>query len=331
MLDRDALIKKIFKVTDYSEFEVLALEVFAYQYENVETYRQFCKFLQRTPEQVKNIADIPFLPVELFKNHVISTSKNQHQAVFRSSGTTGSEHSSHFVLDLNIYHKSIIEGFKRFFGSPEDYVFLALLPSYLERKDASLVHMCKVLMEDGSDSLNGFYLTDHKRLHEVIHQAEELQKKIWLIGVTFALLDFCEYARKLPDQLIMVETGGMKGRRKEIIRDELHAELRKSAQGNWQLCGEYGMTELLSQAYALDGLKYTCPLWMDVLIFDMNDPFSLLETNQTGRVNVIDLANIDSCSFIATSDLGKKNPDRSFQILGRFDHSDIRGCNLMVY
>ena len=331
MTERKALIEKIFKVKDYSEFEALALEVFAYQYAHVEVYQRFCNHLQRVPGQVQQLKDIPFLPVELFKHHIVSSAPYGHQAVFRSSGTTGTVNSAHYVLDLNVYRQSLLQGFEHFFGKPDEYVILALLPSYLERKDASLVYMCDELMKASQHPLNGFYLDDFARLKEVTQKAEDKQQKIWLIGVTFALLDFCEFAGKLPDQLIMVETGGMKGRRKEIIREELHALLRKSSPGKWQLSGEYGMTELLSQAYSSDGMNYQCPPWMDVLIFDMNDPFTLMDAGKTGRVNVIDLANIDACSFIATSDLGKKAQDYSFQILGRFDNSDLRGCNLMVY
>lgn len=331
MSDRKALINKIFKIKDYSEFEALALELFCYQFENVETYREFCRALRRTPEHVKSIEEIPFLPVEFFKNHAISSHPNRHQAVFRSSGTTGEERACHYIYDLSIYRQSILNGFTHFFGKPSDYVFLALLPSYLERQDASLVHMCKELMEASAHPLNGFYLDDFEQLLEIIQHAEQINSKIWLIGVTFALLDFCEYAGQLPEDIVVIETGGMKGRRKEIIREELHEQLRKFAPGSWKLCSEYGMTELLSQAYALDGMKYSCPPWMNVMIYDMNDPFSMNPTDKTGRIHVIDLANIDSCSFISTSDLGKKLPDGSFQVLGRFDHSDIRGCNLMVY
>jgi phenylacetate-coenzyme A ligase PaaK-like adenylate-forming protein len=330
MLLRETIIENIFKVKDSHAFNELCLEIFAYQHQFNAVYQSFCNHLNRKPEQVQSADMIPFIPVELYKHHIVSSKPNEIVKIFRSSGTTGSINAQHFVHDLGLYEKSFLKCFELFFGDPKEQVIIGLLPSYLERDDASLVYMTQKLIEISGQKESGFYLQNYEALKNLLQNLASSKKKIWLIGVSFALLDLFEIIEELPDNLTIVETGGMKGKRREMLKTELHETLRNSAKGNWKLCGEYGMTELFSQAYALDGINYQCPPWMQVRIYDINDPFCMLEKNKTGAVHIIDLANLDTCSFIATQDLGRLNDDNSFEILGRFDNSDLRGCNLMV-
>ncbi len=322
-------VNRIFEISTEEEFQSLCLEVFAYQFKRSPVYREFCEYLGKDPASVGQLEDIPFLPIELFKLKVIKTQTSAGEVCFKSSGTTGSQVSSHYVADPKVYKESFVRGFQQFYGPISDYCLLALLPSYLEREDSSLVYMVQELIERSGHPQSGFYLDDYDILARTLRELNDRGTAVLLIGVSFALFDMANrYPMSLTNTIVM-ETGGMKGRRKEMIRTELHEQIKKS----WGLShvhSEYGMTELLSQAYARkSGIFYT-PNWMKILIRDTEDPFRFLAKGATGGINVIDLANLYSCSFIATQDLGKLHPDGGFEVLGRFDHSDIRGCNLML-
>jgi phenylacetate-coenzyme A ligase PaaK-like adenylate-forming protein len=318
-----------FKIRSRGEFERTVLEVFKLQAEKNEVYHNFIKLLDINPSEVKSIAQIPFLPISFFKTEKILSSIKSSEIIFTSSGTTGADQSKHFVSDLQLYKESFTLGFDHFYGSPSNYTFLALLPGYLEREGSSLIYMMNDLIDLSGKSESGFYLSEHDKLAKIITDLEAKNRKTILVGVSFALLDFIEKHQFKLKHTIVMETGGMKGRRKELVREELHRVLKKGFGIN-QIHSEYGMTELLSQAYSKGGGRFFCPPWMKVIIRDTEDPLSLLANGKSGGVNVIDLANLNSCSFIATQDLGKTYEDGSFEILGRFDHSDIRGCNLMV-
>ena len=319
----------IFNIQSNSQFEKLSLQVFEFQYQQNQVYRTFCNHLKKTPENVISITNIPFLPIQFFKSHKVISSTNRVQEIFTSSGTTGTSTSKHYVTDLSIYEKSYLKGFEYFYGNIQDYAILGLLPSYLERKGSSLIYMVDDLIKRSKNPDSGFYLHNTKELKEKLLELNSKNQKTLLIGVSFALLDFIEkYQLNLKNTLIM-ETGGMKGQRKELIREELH-QILCTGFGVTQIQSEYGMTELLSQAYSSGDGIFKCPPWMKVLTRDTQDPLTLNQYDKTGGINVIDLANINSCSFIATQDLGKVKKDGSFKILGRFDNSDIRGCNLMV-
>ena len=275
------------------------------------------------------ISQIPFLPIQFFKSHQVVSNTNAIQVTFTSSGTTGMITSKHLVTDVSLYEESYNQGFSQFYGNIEDYVILALLPSYLDREGSSLIYMVKDLIEKSNHPESGFYLDNYNELIEKITQLDSEGKNVILIGVTYALLDLIEQHQFQLNNTIIMETGGMKGKRKEMIRDELH-QLLCAGFGVATIHSEYGMTELLSQAYSLGNGVFECPSWMQILIRDPEDALTYLENEKTGGINVIDLANINSCSFIATQDLGKKYSNNSFEVLGRFDNSDIRGCNLMV-
>ena len=319
----------IFSISNQKQFEKTALKVFRFQYENNLVYREFSNFLKTDPHEVKSLQQIPFLPIQFFKSHNVVSNTNPIQETFTSSGTTGMMTSKHLVTDVSLYEESYRKGFSQFYGNIEDYVILALLPSYLEREGSSLIYMVEDLIRLSNHPESGFYLHNHEELIEKLIQLDNAGQNVILIGVTYALLDLIE---KHPFQLqntIIMETGGMKGKRKEIIREELHEQLCKRF-GVSAIHSEYGMTELLSQAYSLGNGVFECPSWMQILIRDTEDALTYVQNGKSGGINVIDLANINSCSFIATQDLGKKNPNNSFEVLGRFDNSDIRGCNLMV-
>jgi phenylacetate-coenzyme A ligase PaaK-like adenylate-forming protein len=320
--------ENIFNITNDS-FAESALEVFRFQYANNDVYRAFCNGIKRTPEQVNSIDAIPFLPVEFFKTHRVISSITPAEVVFTSSGTTGSITSKHEVTDLSVYNNSLKEGFRFAYGNPEEWTFLFLLPGYMDREGSSLVYMAEKLRAMSRSASSGFYLRNHEELNEQLLQLRNTDQKVMLLGVTYALLD---HAEKFPiqfPQLTVMETGGMKGKRKEMTREELHSVLAP-AFGVKSIHSEYGMTELLSQAYSKGQGIYSCPPWMRIRIRETHDPFSIATTGKTGGINIIDLANINSCSFISTSDLGKLYADGTFEVLGRFDHSDLRGCNLMV-
>lgn len=324
------LADTIFTIENDQDFEKVALRVFHHQYINCNIYQRFCNFLGITKSSVRNSAEIPFLPIEFFKQEKVLSSSSNIQQVFTSSGTTGSITSKHYVTNLDIYENSFRKGFQYFYGDIRDYTVLALLPSYLERDGSSLVYMADKLIKESHQSDSGFYLDETKKLTATLKLLTEQNKKIILIGVSFALLDLVEKNNiQLNNNAIVMETGGMKGRRKEMIREELHKVL-KNGFGVSQIHSEYGMTELLSQGYSKGNGIFYCPPWMKISTRDPEDALTPLETGKTGGINIIDLANINSCSFIATQDLGKTNDNYSFEILGRFDHSDIRGCNLMA-
>ena len=319
----------VFNINNESLFNEKTLEVFDFQSRNNPVYKEFLSLLNISPKNIRNIEDIPFLPIQFFKSHRIVSSDKTEETVFLSSGTTGMTPSKHYVTDLSVYRKSYLKGFEIFYGNPEEYHILALLPSYLERSGSSLIYMVDDLIKKSRSEHSGFYLHNFKELKDKILELEEKKEKTLLIGVSYALLDFTEKYRFSLKNTIVMETGGMKGHRKEMIKEELHQQLKKGF-GTDKIHSEYGMTELLSQAYSKgDGIFHTPP-WMKILVRDTEDALSLLPYGKTGGINIIDLANINSCSFIATQDLGKILPGNTFEIAGRFDNSDIRGCNLMV-
>jgi len=322
------LSNKIFHVASPDEFKRIALEVFTYQYRHNPLYKKFVNYLKVDPNLVQQLDQIPFLPIQFFKSHRVISGSAEPQISFSSSGTGGAT-STHYVTNLQLYVKSFREGFKYVYGNVENYTVLALLPAYLERKGSSLVYMVNDLITQSKRSASGFYLNDLDALAAVLRQLDARGEKVLLIGVSFALLDLIERYQFKLDHTIVMETGGMKGRRKEITREELHQRLQQGF-GIKSIHSEYGMTELLSQGYSKGLGLFTCPPWMKVLIRDPEDPLQLLPHQHTGGVNIIDLANINSCAFIATQDLGKQHENNQFEILGRFDHADIRGCNLLA-
>ena len=319
----------IFSISSQKQFEKIALKTFRFQHQNNPIYREFCDYLKIDVSKVKTLQQIPFLPIQFFKNTKIVSNKNPIQKTFTSSGTSGIETSKHFVTNVSLYEESYLKGFSQFFGNIEDYIILALLPSYLEREGSSLIYMVDDLIKKTKNSESGFYLHNHKELVEKLIQLDSSLQNVILIGVTYALLDLIELQKFQLKNTIIMETGGMKGKRKEMIREELHEQLSEGF-GVAAIHSEYGMTELLSQAYSLGNGIFECPAWMQILIRETEDALSYVPDGKSGGINVIDLANINSCSFIATQDLGKKNPKNTFEVLGRFDNSDIRGCNLMV-
>ena len=319
----------IFAISNAQEFDELALKIFNYQVQNCQIYSDFVKNLGIRTDQVKSVLDIPFLPIEFFKTHKILSGNSKIETTFSSSGTTGSVQSKHYVTDTLLYQKSYLKAFKTFYGVIQDYAILALLPSYQERADSSLIYMVDDLIKHSKNNQSGYFLDNHHELKERLLKLKASKTRTLLIGVTYALLDFAESHTLEFPELIVMETGGMKGKRKEMIREELH-EILCTGFGVPFIHSEYGMTELLSQAYSKGAGIFHCPPWMQVSVRDINDPLQLLKSGQTGGINVIDLANLNSCSFIATQDLGKLLQDGTFEILGRFDNSDIRGCNLLV-
>jgi phenylacetate-coenzyme A ligase PaaK-like adenylate-forming protein len=319
----------IFTIASKKEFSKITLKVFRHQYDNNAVYRQFCDLLGKDPQNVKQIADIPFLPIQFFKTHEVLSTTDAVKETFTSSGTTGMVTSRHLVTDLSYYEQSFRMAFSQFYGNIEDYVVLALLPAYLEREGSSLIYMVNDLIEGSNNPDSGFYLHNYDELITKLVALDNAGQNVLLIGVTYALLDLVEKQKFQLKNTIIMETGGMKGRRREMIREELH-EVLCDGFGVSKIHSEYGMTELLSQAYSLGDGVFECPPWMDILIRDTEDALTYIDTGKTGGINVIDLANYNSCSFIATQDLGKKYPNQSFEVLGRFDNSDIRGCNLMV-
>ena len=319
----------IFNIKSNAEFEALALDVFNYQFKNNSVYRSFCDLLYKHPADVKHVSDIPFLPIQFFKSHNVLSSSQTIEKTFSSSGTTGITTSKHFVTDLKLYEDSYLKAFKHFYGNIEDYAVLALLPSYLERDGSSLIYMVNDLISKSKKAESGFYLNNLEDLARTLQSLEAKNQKTILIGVSFALLDLVEQYKFNLQHTVVMETGGMKGRRKEIIRQELH-HILKTGFGVKQIHSEYGMTELLSQAYSKGNGVFECAPWMKILTRDTEDALTIQQPNKTGGINVIDLANFNSCAFIATQDLGKVYDNGQFEIIGRFDNSDIRGCNLMA-
>jgi phenylacetate-coenzyme A ligase PaaK-like adenylate-forming protein len=330
IMQLENLQKRIFGLKSETDFWEVTLEIFNYQYNNNSIYKDFINSLGKDISTINEPLDIPFLPIEFFRNHKIITGDLPVQMIFETSGTTGLTTGKHFVNDLLLYEESFLTSFRLFYGEPEQFLITALLPSYTERQGSSLVYMADSLIRRSKNPNSGFYKSNVNELIRAIELAREENQKILLLGVSFALLDLAE--NKSPDLsgVIVMETGGMKGRRKELTRAELHSIL-KGKMNITSIHSEYGMTELLSQAYSRgEGLFY-CPPWMKIAIRDPQDPLSLYdEPERTGGINIIDLANLNSCSFISTGDLGKLHKDGGFEVLGRFDNSDIRGCNLLV-
>jgi len=324
------LPEEIFRVTDDRSFERMALEIFRFQAAGCPVYGEYIDLLGVDPEKVDSIFNIPFMPVSFFRDHTVLTGEGPAARVFLSSGTTGVRQSRHYLKDPAIYDRSLEEGFRLFYGDPSKYVVMGLLPSYLEREGSSLIYMVNRLMQLSGNSLGGFFLNDHAALLRSVERARGAGMKVLLIGVTFALLDLAEEQPGDLSDLIILETGGMKGRRREMIREEVH-EILMRAFGVSSVHSEYGMTELLSQAWSSGGGLFTAPPWMKVLIRDSHDPADHTdEPGAAGGISVIDLANLWSCSFIATADLGRMHPGGEFEVQGRFDEADIRGCNLLV-
>ena len=319
----------LFSISNQKQFEKIALKTFRYQYENNLVYQEFCDLLHTNVQKVKTLQQIPFLPIQFFKSHTVVSNNEAPQAIFTSSGTTGMTTSQHLVTDVSLYEESYRRGFSQFYGNIENYVVLALLPSYLEREGSSLIYMVEDLIQLSNQPESGFYLNNHDELIEKLIELDSQGQNVILIGVTYALLDLIEKRKFQLQNTIIMETGGMKGKRKEMIREELHQQLCAGF-GVASIHSEYGMTELLSQAYSLGEGIFECPSWMQILIRDTEDALSHITNVKTGGINVIDLANRNSCAFIATQDLGKKYANGTFEVLGRFDNSDIRGCNLMV-
>ena len=319
----------VFNIQNQSDFKTCALQVFRHQFKNNAIYRSFCDLLYIHSSDVKEIEEIPFLPIQFFKSHAVLSSTQAVKETFTSSGTTGSSVSKHMVTDLSWYTKSYTKGFEYFYGPIEEYTVLGLLPNYLERDGSSLIYMVDDFIKKSNKPASGFYLNNLTELSKTLIALDKKGEKVLLIGVTFALLDLIERQQFKLQNTIIMETGGMKGRRKEIIRNELH-EILCAGFGVSKIYSEYGMTELLSQGYSSGDGVFDCPPWMKILARDTEDALTMVGTNKTGGLNVIDLANYNSCSFIATQDLGKVDNNGSFEVLGRFDHSDIRGCNLMV-
>jgi len=318
------------KFVNENSFNDFSIDLFHFQFENNPVYQKYVRSLDINPESVQGLNEIPFIPISLFKHHKIKTLDWHPDFIFESSGTSGLRSSKHFIEDNNFYKDISSSIFTQFYGNPEDYIILALLPSYLERNNSSLVYMVNYLIELTGSEHSGFYLSNLNELKKKIDFLRTSEvKPIMLWGVTFALLDFADNHTLNMENMIIVETGGMKGRSEEIIRSDLHEQLFEKLHVS-SIHSEYGMTELLSQAYAVDSEKFRCPPWMKVLVREINDPFCLVPAGQQGVLNIIDLANIHSCAFIATEDLGRVYPDGSFEVLGRLDNSDMRGCNLLL-
>lgn len=320
----------LFNLQNSNNFEKKTIETFQFQAKNCFVYKEFLNHLRLNVEGVESIKQIPFLPIRFFKSHKIVTSNELIQQIFLSSGTTGNTQSKHYITDLDLYNKSFTKGFECFYGNIEDYTVLALLPSYLEREGSSLIYMVNDLIKKSKKPKSGFYLNNLDELCENLIELGKNNQKVLLIGVSFALLDLVEKFNFSLKNVIIMETGGMKGRRKELIREELH-QILCNGFGIKKIHSEYGMTELLSQAYSKGDGIFNCPPWMKVLTRDTEDALTILPAGKSGGINVIDLANINSCSFIATQDLGKIYSNGTFEVLGRFDDSDIRGCNLMIF
>ncbi|WP_115372939.1 long-chain-fatty-acid--protein ligase [Adhaeribacter pallidiroseus] len=316
------------------DFEQRALQLFRYQVRHNTVYQAYVKQLKVKPAAVSQLSEIPFLPIEFFKTQMVKTDDYAAETIFLSSGTTQTERSQHFLPNLQFYLQNTQLLFESQYGPLADYTFLALLPSYIEQGNSSLVAMVSYFMQKSGQDEPGFFLYNLQDLVRILERPQTSNKNIFLFGVTYALLDLADYVSAhnlagLFRNVIIMETGGMKGRRREMIRPELHAQLQE-AFGVTTIHSEYGMTELLSQAYSQEQGIFKKPSIMRILLRDMNDPFDLNPDLKTGGINIIDLANVDSCAFIETKDIGKIHPDGSFEVLGRFDNSDIRGCNLLV-
>jgi phenylacetate-coenzyme A ligase PaaK-like adenylate-forming protein len=321
----NSFFEKIFTIDTEQKFDQVALEVFDYQFKHVPVYREYVSWLNRTTP--KSYLEIPHLPISFFKTHSVRNESMETKKVFKSSGTGNQIRSNHFVADLAIYERSFMQTYVQFFGKLENQIIFALLPNYVSQGDSSLIYMVNHLISKTNNSLSGYYMNDSNHLIEAIQQARKQEKELVLFGVSYALLDLAEQNIDLYDVKI-IETGGMKGRRQELTKYELHTALKKGLNVN-TIFSEYGMCELLSQAYSEKEEVFSLPPWMRFSLREVNDPFQASRENKTGGVNIIDLANIYSCSFLETHDLGR-NIDGKLRLMGRFDHSDVRGCNLLL-
>ncbi|WP_312206658.1 LuxE/PaaK family acyltransferase [Epilithonimonas hominis] len=324
--------QNIFDIKTEEDFQLACVETFLYQYKNVEVYRKFVDYLNINPSSINQVSDIPFLPIEMFKNHLVLDKNAEAENYFQSSGTTQMNRSKHYIADFSLYEESIYKSFEQFIGKPEDYIFLGLLPNYSENPHSSLIYMIDFLIKKSNKPENGYFLYNHQELFDLLQTLSD--KKVILFGVSFALLDFLDYCHansqtlQFSQTLTVIETGGMKGRKEEMTKDELLKIFQNGFKTD-KIYSEYSMTELLSQAYSLGENIYKSPNWMKILVRNTEDPFSYVEEGRTGAINIIDLANRHSCAFLATQDLGKSEKG-FFQVLGRIDHSDIRGCSLLV-
>lgn len=324
----EELTNRIFQIKDKKEFERISLEVFSFQYNNNPIYNQWCNLLNRGPKNVKSLTDIPFLPISFFKTHRVVSFKNNTQLFFKSSGTTSSQTSKHYIYDIKLYEKSFTKSFETFFQKPENYCFIALLPNYISQENSSLIYMIDQFIRKSKYKESGFYNQSLEETALAIRNCEARQIKTILFGVSYALMDLVEKEKFNLKHTIVFETGGMKGKRKEIVRQALHKTLSEGF-GTNSIASEYGMCELFSQAYSKQNGIFQTPNWMKILIRDTYNPLEIIGDNKTGAINVIDLANLYSCSFIATEDLGKSFHNNSFEVLGRIDNTTIRGCNLL--
>jgi PHD/YefM family antitoxin component YafN of YafNO toxin-antitoxin module len=320
---------KILNISSSQEFEKYSIEIFNYQFEKNTIYREFCKLTGKNPSNIRSSFEIPFLPIQFFKTHKIISSNQPIKKTFYSSGSTKNNLSKHHIIDLKLYEDCFFKIFMDFYGSPSQYNIIALLPTYLENKNSSLIYMVNKLIEKSENKHSGFYLDNYKELKEKLLYLEEGDKKTILFGVSYALLNLIDFHKFKLKKTIIIETGGMKGKRKELIKSELH-QMLKIGFGVKNINSEYGMTELISQAYSIHNEKFKSPPWMKIYIRESEDPMNIKTNNKSGGINIIDLANYNSCSFIATDDLGKLDKDGNFEILGRLDNSDQRGCNLLI-
>lgn len=320
---------KILNISSSQEFEKYSIEIFNYQFEKNTIYREFCRLTGKNPSNIRSSFEIPFLPIQFFKTHKIISSNQPIKKTFYSSGSTKNNLSKHHIIDLKLYEDCFFKIFMDFYGSPSQYNIIALLPTYLENKNSSLIYMVNKLIEKSENKHSGFYLDNYKELKEKLLYLEEGDKKTILFGVSYALLNLIDFHKFKLKKTIIIETGGMKGKRKELIKSELH-QMLKIGFGVKNINSEYGMTELISQAYSIHNEKFKSPPWMKIYIRESEDPMNIKTNNKSGGINIIDLANYNSCSFIATDDLGKLDKDGNFEILGRLDNSDQRGCNLLI-
>lgn len=320
---------KILNISSSQEFEKYSIEIFNYQFEKNTIYREFCRLTGKNPSNIRSSFEIPFLPIQFFKTHKIISSNQPIKKTFYSSGSTKNNLSKHHIIDLKLYEDCFLKIFMNFYGSPSQYNIIALLPTYLENKNSSLIYMVNKLIEKSENKHSEFYLDNYKKLKEKLLYLEEGDKKTILFGVSYALLNLIDFHKFKLKKTIIIETGGMKGKRKELIKSELHQMLRIGF-GVKNINSEYGMTELISQAYSIHNEKFKSPPWMKIYIRESEDPMNIKTDNKSGGINIIDLANYNSCSFIATDDLGKLDKNGNFEILGRLDNSDQRGCNLLI-
>jgi phenylacetate-coenzyme A ligase PaaK-like adenylate-forming protein len=320
---------KILNISSSQEFEKYSIEIFNYQFEKNAIYREFCRLTGKNPSNIRSSFEIPFLPIQFFKTHKIISSNQPIKKTFYSSGSTKNNLSKHHIIDLKLYEDCFLKIFVNFYGSPSQYNIIALLPTYLENKNSSLIYMVNKLIEKSENKHSEFYLDNYKKLKEKLLYLEEGDKKTILFGVSYALLNLIDFYKFKLKKTIIIETGGMKGKRKELIKSELH-QMLKIGFGVKNINSEYGMTELISQAYSIHNEKFKSPPWMKIYIRESEDPMKIKTDNKSGGINIIDLANYNSCSFIATDDLGKLDKNGNFEILGRLDNSDQRGCNLLI-